>query len=263
VVEAPLVTVPNVVGQSRAAAQQTLTGVGLREGTTSERVTGASPGVVLEQNPVAGTQMVRNSAVALVLEAPRVAVPNVVGQARAAAQQAITNAGLRVGAVSIQGTLTRDPNTVITQNPSAGQQVLRNSTVNLAVEAERASSGRRSIPDDNALNLDNGQVGTGAGADLRLDTRTVGGFPLEFVRDLQALGSASLARVGNQADRLAACQTALANNAVDEISLDDLGEGSRLCIRTNENRIAEITIVDKPPLLMPGSLIVDYVTWVN
>ncbi len=52
-----------------------------------------------------------------------VPVPNVVGQTQAAAQAAITGAGLTVGTVTNQSSPTVPAGQVISQNPAAGQPV--------------------------------------------------------------------------------------------------------------------------------------------
>jgi serine/threonine-protein kinase len=60
-----------------------------------------------------------------------VAVPALIGTSRAEAETMITNAGLRVGTVTEIAGLR--PGTVMSQSPSAGTQVRRNTDVNLSV----------------------------------------------------------------------------------------------------------------------------------
>ena len=62
-----------------------------------------------------------------------VPVPNVVGMARAAAEAAITAAGLAVGAVTEDFNATVPAGSVISQNPAAGVEVVAGSAVSLAV----------------------------------------------------------------------------------------------------------------------------------
>jgi hypothetical protein len=64
-----------------------------------------------------------------------VAVPNVVGDAQAAATTAITGAGLALGAVSMQSSATVASGNVISENPAAGASVTKGSGVALAVSS--------------------------------------------------------------------------------------------------------------------------------
>src|SRR5438874_6620257 len=91
------VAVPNVVGQTQAAATSAITGAGLTLGTvTMQSSTTVASGSVISESPTAGTRVASGSAVSLVVSSgpAQVAVPNVVGQTQAAATSAITGAGL-------------------------------------------------------------------------------------------------------------------------------------------------------------------------
>ena len=133
------VTVPNVVGQTQAAAQTAITGAGLAVGTVTTQPSSTVPaGSVISQNPAAGGSVAAGSVVNLVVSsgAPaQVTVPNAVGQTQAAAQTAITGAGLTVGAVTTQPSTTVPAGSVISQNPAAGASVAAGSTVALVVSS--------------------------------------------------------------------------------------------------------------------------------
>src|SRR5204862_1233670 len=85
------VAVPNVVGQAQVAAASAITGAGLTVGTVTQQSSSTvAAGSVISESPTAGTRVAIGSAVSLVVSsgAPppaQVAVPNVVGQAQAAA----------------------------------------------------------------------------------------------------------------------------------------------------------------------------------
>src|SRR5262249_52930949 len=83
------------------------------------------------------TQIVIGSAVALVVSSgpPQVAVPNVVGLTQAAATTAITNANLVLGTVTTQSSTTVPAGSVISQNPTAGTQIVIGSAVALVVSS--------------------------------------------------------------------------------------------------------------------------------
>jgi beta-lactam-binding protein with PASTA domain len=128
--------VPNVVGQTQAAATTAITGAGLVVGTVTTASSGTvASGSVISESPVAGTLVTLGSAVNLVVStgpAP-VAVPNVVGQTQAAAATAITGAGLVVGTVTTASSGTVASGSVITGSPVAGTLVTLGSAVNLVV----------------------------------------------------------------------------------------------------------------------------------
>ena len=70
------VTVPNVVGQTQATAQTTITGAGLTVGTITSRYSPTVPaGTVISQSPLAGVSVAQNSAVSLVLSLGPLVVP--------------------------------------------------------------------------------------------------------------------------------------------------------------------------------------------
>jgi beta-lactam-binding protein with PASTA domain len=68
VLEAPLATVPNVVGQDQGSAQANIAQAGLRVGAVNlTQVIGIRTGTVLQQNPPGGQQVIRGSQVNLVV----------------------------------------------------------------------------------------------------------------------------------------------------------------------------------------------------
>jgi uncharacterized repeat protein (TIGR03806 family) len=131
--------VPDVVGQTQAAATSAITGAGLHVGTVSMASSATVvAGSVISQNPAANALVPPASTVNLVVSsgpAPTVNVPNVVGQTQAAATTAITSAGLHVGTVTNASSTTVPSGNVISQVPVAGTSVATNSTVNLTVSS--------------------------------------------------------------------------------------------------------------------------------
>ena len=131
-----LVTVPNVVGQTQALAQGSVTSAGLTNGPVSTANHATIPaGSVISQVPAAGIQVVPGTAVSLVvsLGPALVAVPNVVGQTQTIAQGAITAAGLVNGPVSTANHATIPAGSVISQTPVAGLNVAPGTSVSLVV----------------------------------------------------------------------------------------------------------------------------------
>jgi beta-lactam-binding protein with PASTA domain len=69
----PPVTVPNVVGQTQSTATAVLQRFNLTVGSVTRQVTpGVAPGIVLSQNPAAGTSVAAGTAVDLVVSAARI-----------------------------------------------------------------------------------------------------------------------------------------------------------------------------------------------
>ena len=137
------VAVPNVVGDTQAAAETAITGAGLVVGTitTASSFTVAS-GNVISESPSAGTSVNSGSTVNLVVSTgtAQAAVPNVVGDTQAAAETAITGAGLVVGTVTTASSSTVASGNVISESPSAGAGVNLGSAVNLVVSTGPAQA---------------------------------------------------------------------------------------------------------------------------
>jgi eukaryotic-like serine/threonine-protein kinase len=131
-------SVPDVVGQSRTAAEATLANAKLTAGTVTQRETNEQPpGTVLEQSPSAGSSMSNGGAVNLtVARAPKeVAVPNVVGSAKAAASAHLERAGFKVKYLSRPTGEQSRAGEVLAQSPEAGAHARKGSTVAITVGA--------------------------------------------------------------------------------------------------------------------------------
>jgi beta-lactam-binding protein with PASTA domain/predicted Ser/Thr protein kinase len=92
-------------------------------------------GLVIGTEPAAETPLRQGQLVTLVVStgpAP-VRVPDLMGDTREAAESALTNAELEVGAVTMKVSTTATPGTVIAQSPSGGAQVSTGSKVTLTV----------------------------------------------------------------------------------------------------------------------------------
>ena len=137
------VTVPNVVGDTQAAATTAITGAGLAVGTVTQQSSSTvASGDVISESPSAGTSVNSGSAVNLVVStgSAQVTVPNVVGDTQAAATTAITGAGLVVGTVTTASSSTVASGNVISESPSAGTSVNSGSAVNLVVSTGSAQA---------------------------------------------------------------------------------------------------------------------------
>jgi hypothetical protein len=130
------VSVPNVVGDSQAAATTAISGAGLTLGTvTMQASSTVTSGDVVSENPAAGASVAHSSAVAIVVSSgpATVAAPTVTGDTQAAATTALTGAGLTLGAVTMASSTTVASGKVVSENPTAGTNVNVGSAVNLVV----------------------------------------------------------------------------------------------------------------------------------
>jgi hypothetical protein len=137
---APLasVKVPNVVGDTQTAATTALTKADLKLGTvTTASSATIKAGLVISESPAAGTSVTSGSAVKLTISSgkPKVDVPNVVDDTKAAATTALTKADLKLGAVTTESSVTIKAGLVISESPVAGTLVASGSPVNLTVSS--------------------------------------------------------------------------------------------------------------------------------
>jgi hypothetical protein len=130
------VSVPNVVGDTQAAATTAVTGAGLTVGAVTQASSATVvSGDIISETPAAASSVAKGSAVALVVSsgpAP-VSVPNVVGDTQTTATTALTGAGLTVGTVTQATSASVASGEVISENPAAGASVASGSAVALVL----------------------------------------------------------------------------------------------------------------------------------
>ena len=131
------VDVPDVASQTLADATNALSGRGLSI-AVAERVPSdqIAPGVILSQNPAAGSPLARGSTVDVTVSAaaPTVAVPDVGGRSASDASAILRQAGFRSDVEYVV-----DPGAtagaVLKQSPDRGSQAKKHATVTLSVAA--------------------------------------------------------------------------------------------------------------------------------
>jgi hypothetical protein len=129
-------TVPNVAGDTRAAATDAMDSAGLHSTITDLTTAGggcgpATNGTIIATTPIAGTLTAPPVTMTFCDFPPVVTVPRVTGLADSQAQGTLTNAGLAVGSITLSGNCSFDPGTVIRQTPAVGTTVNRGTAVNL------------------------------------------------------------------------------------------------------------------------------------
>jgi len=115
--------VPGVDKLARKQAQQKLEQAGFKVAVEEEASNRVGRGVATRTAPARGAQVSKASTVTLFISSgPKpVSVPDVTGQSQDAATAALANAGLKISTSEQES--TRDPGTVIAQNPQAGTTV--------------------------------------------------------------------------------------------------------------------------------------------
>ncbi len=131
----PPVSVPDVRGETLAAATSALGNAGFKVLTTSQTSSTDPPGTVISQNPSAGSTAANGSTVTLVIATapPTASIPDVKGQSLAAATSSLTAAGFRVTHTTTQVTNPNQDGLVQSQNPGGGTTAKKGSTVSLVV----------------------------------------------------------------------------------------------------------------------------------
>jgi beta-lactam-binding protein with PASTA domain/predicted Ser/Thr protein kinase len=117
------VAIPNVVGQSRDSATSTLQSAGFEVDVTKQQSSDTTPGDVLSQNPTAGTSAGKGSTVTITVAKapPQAEVPDVTGQRRAEATDALRAKGFKVAVDEQPVEDEAQDGTVISQDPGSGK----------------------------------------------------------------------------------------------------------------------------------------------
>ncbi len=130
------VQVPRLYGNTPAQAESILQGAGLRLGTQSRDYNSdAAEGSIYFQNPSGGANVEPGSAVDVIvsLGPEQVEVPEVYGLSVAAAQTALSNAGLNSTAIEVDG--DEAAGTALSTDPGVGAMLDPGSTVSLYYSA--------------------------------------------------------------------------------------------------------------------------------
>jgi beta-lactam-binding protein with PASTA domain len=130
------VEVPDLVGDSEDEARSALGDAGLRAGEVTDRENAEEePGTVLEQDPAAGGQVDRGSAVNLVVASapPDAEVPDVIDLQEDEARSQIENAGFAVSVRDRPVTNPDEDGVVLDQAPDPGSERPEGSTIRITV----------------------------------------------------------------------------------------------------------------------------------
>jgi beta-lactam-binding protein with PASTA domain len=128
--------VPNLVGMSQSKAEQAIVAAGFKLGSigTTQTLHASEVGKVTTQTPAPNTQLKLIGQIDIVIAGGQklVTVPDVTGKPQAEARSVLTSAGLAVSVEQTYSALVAT-DSVISQSPAVGQQVVGSSVVTLTV----------------------------------------------------------------------------------------------------------------------------------
>ncbi|MGA2810464.1 MAG: PASTA domain-containing protein [Candidatus Acidiferrum sp.] len=145
-----LQSVPNIVGDTQAAATSAILAAGYGIGSIGEASSNTAPaGTVILQSPLSGSVLSPTTPVSFSISTGPIGpqsfvVPNVYGLTQSAASSAITGAGLSVGTVTPSQQLSMPAGDVFSQTPQPGAYAADGSAVNLQVSSV---PGHYTVPD--------------------------------------------------------------------------------------------------------------------
>jgi serine/threonine-protein kinase len=129
------IDVPDVVGKTQEEAVNALTAAGLKTKVTTAEDPNAAEGTVATQQPGAGEKVLKDAEITITVSKGKgeEIVPDVEGQALAAAQQALQDAGFRSGVPKKVASSTVPAGDVISTDPAGGSSVKKGSVVTITV----------------------------------------------------------------------------------------------------------------------------------
>lgn len=142
--------VPDLRGATSQAATERLVAAGLVPGATAGRVDLGDPGLVVDQQPAAGSLVDAGTPVAMWISTP-LTVPDIVGMQEDEAQAALRAVNL-VGRLDREEPSARPRGEVIASEPSAGARVAEKTEVRYFI-----TSGQNSVPDVVGMSVEEGR----------------------------------------------------------------------------------------------------------
>lgn len=129
------VTVPNVVGQTQAAAKTALENVGLKLGNVTTQSDSSASGTVLKQDQTPGASVASNTAVNIVVSSGKqqATVPNLIGMTTDGASAALQLKGLSLGNVTYSYSSSTPSGAISSQTITAGTNVDSGTSVDVTV----------------------------------------------------------------------------------------------------------------------------------
>lgn len=138
-------TMPDLKGLSRRAAEDKLGKMGLKMGSVYEKEAESDTGTILEQEPAPGAKIAKGSSVDLTISKGKqiktVRVPDYTGGTVEAARTGLASIRLKVGSVTRQAS-KQAPGTIISQTPVGGTSMEEGAEVDFVVAAKGSTGGK-------------------------------------------------------------------------------------------------------------------------
>ena len=138
-------TMPDLKGLSRRAAEDKLGKMGLKVGSVYEKEAESDTGTILEQEPAPGAKIAKGSSVDLTISKGKqiktVRVPDYTGGTVEAARTGLASIRLKVGSVTRQAS-KQVPGTIISQTPVGGTSMEEGAEVDFVVAAKGSTGGK-------------------------------------------------------------------------------------------------------------------------
>lgn len=138
-------TMPDLKGLSRRAAEDKLGKMGLKVGSVYEKEAESDTGTILEQEPAPGAKIAKGSSVDLTISKGKqiktVRVPDYTGGTVEAARTGLASIRLKVGSVTRQAS-KQAPGTIINQTPVGGTSMEEGAEVDFVVAAKGSTGGK-------------------------------------------------------------------------------------------------------------------------
>lgn len=133
------VAVPDLQGLTESRARDELMRLGLEMRRSEETSTSVSVGVVISQDPAAGTQITKGTPVQVVVStgSGREAVPSLVGMKQEEAEKVLADLGMSLVLGGTRGDASAAEDTVLEQNPSAGTMVPKGQKIRVILSRGR------------------------------------------------------------------------------------------------------------------------------
>ncbi len=172
--EPPTVEVPNVQGKNLQDTLKILADARLTPRVSEGSDQTQLKGIVLAQNPIAGTTLTEQRIVEITVNRPRpLLMPDLAGKTVSEAKLALTELNLLIGRTAvIPAPAGMAPSMIVGQSPPAQTEVVKGQGITLLVSGSRAAAGKTFIPDLSGLNFDDAKlIVTAAGLRL-VEVRT-------------------------------------------------------------------------------------------
>ena len=158
--EPPTVEVPNVQGKNLQDTLKILADARLTPRVSEGSDQTQLKGIVLTQNPVAGTTLTEQRIVEITVNRPRpLLMPDLAGKTVSEAKLALTEGGLRIGRTAvIPAPAGMAPSMIVGQSPPAQTEVVKGQGITLLVSGSRAAAGKTFIPDLSGMSFDDAKM---------------------------------------------------------------------------------------------------------